>query len=209
MNMYPRRPPTVRSMDTLRENYPREAKYYKPGTRAGKRPQLVWERLWTTTNGDYGKKQFIEIRPSTKGQRRNEVWKNRTSDTTYEEYGQKRKASGISMTQENKNELEPKVLDVAKAEVLSESQEPQGSGSEKAPSVRPMAPSKGHKPSSVLGTESTATASVRLPPIEKSGFPTGTWPINNEYLLSGVGKAYLEHRMGRYWDIMRTSNIKC
>ena len=205
MNMYPRRPPTVRSMDTLRENYPREAKYYKPGTRAGKRPQLVWERLWTTTNGDYGNKQFIEIRPLTKGQRRNEVWKNRTSDTTYKEYGLKRKASGISMTQESENELEPKVVDVAKAEVS----DVQGSGSEKAPSMGSMSPSVGHKPSSVLTTESTATASVRLPPIEKSGFPTGTWPINNEYLLSGVGKAYLEHRMGRYWDIMRTSNIKC
>ena len=113
------------------------------------------------------------------------------------------------MTQENKNELEPKVVDVAKAEVLSESQEPQGSGSEKAPSVGPMAPSVGHKPSSVLSAESRATASVRLPPIEKSGFRTGTWPTNNEYLLSGVGKAYFEHRMGRYWDIMRTSNIKC
>ena len=208
MNMYPRRPPTARSMDTLRENYPREAKYYKTGTRAGRRPQLVWERLWTTANGDYGNKQFIEIRPITKGQRRNEVWKNRISDTTYKEYGQKRKASGISMTQESENELEPKVVDVAKAEV-SDVQERQGSGSEKAPSVEPMSPSVGHKPSSVLTTESTATASVRLPPIEKSGFPTGSWPINNEYLLSGVGKAYLEHRMGRYWDIMRTSNIKC
>ena len=113
------------------------------------------------------------------------------------------------MTQESENELEPKVADVAKVGVLSDVQEPEGSGSEKAPSVGPMSPSVGHRPSSVLCTESAATASVRLPPIEKSGFPTGTWPINNEYLLSGVGKAYLEHRMGRYWDIMRTSNIKC
>ena len=209
MNMYPRRPPTARSMDTLHKNYPREAKYYKPGTRAGKRPQLVWERLWTTTNGDYGNKQFIERRSLTKGQRRNEVWKNRTSDTTYKEYGQKRKVFGISMTQESKNEMEPKVVNVAKTEELSEVQEPQANVSQKEPSLVPMSPPMDHKPSSVLSTESTVNASVRLPPIENSGFPTGSWPINNENLLSGVGKAYLEHRMGRYWDVMRTSNIKC
>ena len=171
--MHPRRPPTARSIDTLRKSYPREAKYYKPGTRVGKRPQLVWERLWTTTNGDYGNKQFIEIRPLTKGQRRNEVWKNRTSDTTYKEYGQEKKAGGISTT--------PKSENVAEAEELSKVQEPQGSDSEKAPS---LGPGMGSRASSVRSTESVI-APVRLSPIEKSGFPTGNWPINNEYILSG------------------------
>ena len=90
--------PAPRSMETLRKNYPREAKYYKPGSKAGKRPQLVWERLWTTTNGEYGSKQFIETRPRTKGPLRDNLWKNRRSDTTYREYGQSKTKDPTTVT---------------------------------------------------------------------------------------------------------------
>ena len=207
MNGHPRRPPTARSMGTLLESYPREAKYYKPGSRIGKRPQLVWERLWTTTNGEYGNKQFTTRRPMTKGQLRNEIWKSRATDTTYKEYGQTGKGRYGSVAEQRSDQWERSSEENIENEDkdLSIPEETHLEYKE-TPSVTP--PARPSPPCEEICAE-PAPPPVRFPPIAKTGSSPKSRLFNKDYILSGVGKAYLEHSMGRYWDIMRTSNIKC
>ncbi len=245
MSLLPRKLPTPYSMEYLREHNPRAAKYFRPGTK-GTRPKLVWERLWDTTNGEYGKREPTPGgRPFTKAGHRDDLWETRGWDTTYQLYGvtkyqdknglQNRKLKPIlkaplsPVKERIESGASEKVRSPIKGTpVLSRSNVlslPDAPGSEEpcesrmsVLSGRPDCPTPGQSPGGPLPplSRSSSLASGKLPPIGESPSPQPvmSWakpevlPVSKKHAMSGVGKAYLEHNLGKFWVSLQTPAVK-
>ena len=72
----------VRSVSALRRSYPH---LYQGGDWKG---PLVWERIWDTTNNQYGRFQHIATKPLPPKGRLYGLWEAREWRTSYADYGQ-------------------------------------------------------------------------------------------------------------------------
>ena len=72
----------VRSVSALRRSYPH---LYQDGDWKG---PLVWERIWDTTNNQYGRFQHIATKPLPPNGRLYALWEAREWRTSYADYGE-------------------------------------------------------------------------------------------------------------------------
>ncbi len=180
-----RKPPSPFSMENLLENNPREAKYFKPGET---RPELVWERLWTTTNRDYGDTYFTENRPALQSTpRRVRSHPEQMRGTTPEEQNFNDKPVDRNLEADigffPEKESDPEIC--------------RNLAGEEEDKRNYFQPDHWVPESPVLQQEC----------MEAEPRP-GTRPIDKEFIMSGLGKAYLQHSVGRYWDSMRVPSLK-
>ncbi len=193
--------------------------YRQPGT-PGQRPSLILEKLWRTTNGHYG--QWFDplpTRPITKAPMRSELWNLSAWDTSNGQYGRVKGGSMRSAKGPVKKEvpLWPKQWQ-----------------DQDLPPTRPPTPLPSHTPPYTPGIIAEMVVKPLpdkkiLPPIANHSHqrfirdspvlhtslpdpqmsaPVGATAVSKDYILSGNGKAYLEHSLGRFWVNINSLDTK-
>ncbi len=192
MNVRPQKPPSPLSMETL---HPDEAKFYRPGSSAGKRPRLVWERLWTTANGEYGDKYYLAARRAA----------NMGSENTQEKPGTAPSELRSASEDENTGSA---VVEASLRQSTGKSKDLPHQPDQLFTDTDETTPDYIYESVTARDFQdpNPALAAANLPPNQAHSQGAA---MDRELAMSNLSRAYLQHRVGRYWEDSRTTHLQC